>query len=144
MGHHDVMIGTKVCVHSGVALILNTLLKLLKSRCSLDYINFWLQIVSEMPTGIPQLVLVSIMQSVVMVWYYLRHLCRSFAGCRFLDQCILVKCVSATIFNVVWTPGDISAVVREECYHATPSTPSSHHYLAVQLWLAIGTVSVLS
>ena len=33
--------------------------------------------------------------------------------CRSLGQCILVKCASATIFNVVWTPGHVCAVVRE-------------------------------
>ena len=37
----------------------------------------------------------------------------SLVECRSLGQCILVKCASVTIFNVVWTPGHVSAVVRE-------------------------------
>ena len=39
-----------------------------------------------------------------------------FNECRFLDQCTLVKFVSATTSNVVWTPGDVSAVVREKSH----------------------------
>ena len=45
----------------------------------------------------------------ILVWYL-------FNECRFLDQCTLVKFVSATTSNVVWTPGDVSAVVREKSH----------------------------